>query len=78
MIRSLSIILALGIVTSLVACGVYAFEFGVPFDINTNYFSETGACRELYAPGIKIMIWLASFSTVSLVYVLYHTRKVNR
>jgi hypothetical protein len=78
LIRSLSIILALCLVSSLIAYGVYSLEFGVSFDINANYFPKTFVCRELYASGVQLMTWVACFSTISLVYVLYRNRKVNK
>jgi hypothetical protein len=77
MLRKLFVILVLIGISTVAANIVYRFSFGVWFDVNGTYFPVTGNCYPLFASAIRRMTWLASSSTISLVYVLYRNRKVN-
>ena len=72
------VILGLIALASMIAFVAYLGLFGIAFSINNQYFPETREYHQMFAPRIMALTWIASFSTTSLVYVLYRNRKENK
>jgi hypothetical protein len=61
---------ALLTIATALAFGIYMFLFGMGFAINYTYFPELREYIDRIRPMIVGLTWVATFSTLSLIYVL--------
>ena len=57
-------------VATALAFGIYMFLFGIGFAINYTYFPELRHLIDRLRPIVMGVTWVATFSTLSLIYVL--------
>ena len=76
--NTVAVVASLVVIATALAFGVYMFLFGMGFAINYTYFPELRDYIDRLRPIVMGVTWVATFSTLSLIYMLVRSRRNSR